>query len=125
MKMHAQGFASLRERMAHISDAWVEVSPALELWLMDARIDPYTQGNIWNHEPERKRKLLAHAAEILKLNKAKEQKGLTIVPLKLYFVNGRAKVQLGLCRGKDAQDKRQTLIERTQKREMDRATKGR
>jgi len=103
---------SIRDGHISISEAWVEVSDKNELWLVGAHINEYLQANQFNHIPARRRKLLAHKHEIEKMQKAIEQKGLTIIPLKLYFKNRRAKLQIAICRGKKQHDKRQDLIER-------------
>ena len=94
------------------------------LWLVGAHIDEYLFANRFNHFPARRRKLLAHVHEIAKMRKAKEQKGCTLIPLKLYFKNRRAKLEMGICRGKDQRDKRQDIINRDAKLEMARAAKA-
>jgi SsrA-binding protein len=94
-----------------------------ELFLVGAHIEPYEKGNINNHDPERPRKLLLHKQEILKLGRQVAEKGLTLIPLKVYFSDGRAKVEIGLCRGKNTIDKRHTLRDREMKREVDRDMK--
>ena len=83
-----------------------------ELWLLNVHIAPYEAGSIYNHDPRRPRKLLLHRDEIVKLSTAVAQKGLTIVALRLYLKNHVAKVELGLARGKQRQDKRRTIIDR-------------
>lgn len=95
-----------------------------ELWLVGAHIAPYSHGNIYNHPPERRRKLLMHRQQILKLKQRVDEKGLTLVPLKLYFTRGLVKVQIGLCRGKHSYDKRDSIKERESKREVARALKA-
>ena len=94
-----------------------------ELFLVGAYINPYKMGNIYNHDPERPRKLLMHKREIEKLAQRIAEKGLTLVPLKLYFKKGIVKVQLGLGRGKNVRDKRETIKARESKLEMQRAMK--
>jgi SsrA-binding protein len=115
---------AIRDAKLHFTDSWIEVSDRDELWWNGGRIDEFSHGNQFNHVPVRKRKLLANRHEILKLGRQVELKGYTLVPLKLYFVKGWAKLQIGLCKGKDGSDKRQTLVERTHQREMDRSLKG-
>ncbi len=115
---------SLRDGRAQITDAYAVVKDG-ELWLLNAHIAPYAQGNIWNHDPLRTRKLLLHRKEILKLIGQVERKGLTLVALELYFRRGRAKVRIGLARGKKLHDKRADLKERDDKRDMQRALKVR
>ncbi len=95
-----------------------------EIVLVGAHIKPYDQGNINNHDPERPRKLLMHKKEILRLRQRVEERGLTLIPLRVYFKHGIVKVEVGLCRGKHSYDKRQTIRERDLKRDMDRALKG-
>ena len=115
---------SVRESHVSLGEAFVEVSKRGELWLVNARIDEYFQaGSYFNHAPGSKRKLLAHKHEIAKLQRAVEQKGTTLIPLKLYFVRGRAKILVGLCKGKKDVDKRQTLVDRAHQREVDRISK--
>jgi len=109
---------SIRDGHISISEAWVDISEKNELWLVGAHINEYSQANQFNHVPARKRKLLAHRHEIEKMQKAIELKGLTLIPLKLYFKNRRAKLQIAICRGKKQQDKRQDLIERDDVRRM-------
>ena len=112
---------SLRLQAPNIKDAFVEVrdkNGKLEAWLLNAHIAPYSHGNIWNHEPTRARKLLLHSHQILRLHGALTQKGLTIVPLKMYFKNGRAKIEIGLGRGKKKYDKRQDIKARDAERDM-------
>ena len=99
-----------------------------ELWLLNAHISPYKQASYQNHEPRRERKLLLHRREINRLIGKLQEKGLTLVPLKIYIKNSRAKLELGLARGKKSYDKRQTLRERQDQRQIERAlgrrTKG-
>lgn len=115
---------SLRDGRAQITDAYAVVKDGA-LWLLNAHIAPYAQGNIWNHDPMRTRKLLLHRKEILELIGAVERKGLTLVALDLYFKHGRAKVRIGLARGKKLHDKRADLKERDDQRDMQRALKVR
>src|SRR3989475_2659372 len=91
-----------------------------ELWLENAHIAVYEHGNRYNHEPMRNRKLLLHRREIAQLQAKVETKGLTLIPLKLYLKGGKAKIELGLCRGKKLYDKRKAIAERDVKREMER-----
>ena len=111
---------SLRAGKASIKEAWALVKQG-ELWLEGMNITPYEQGNRWNHQPLRTRKLLLHRREIERLIGALEREGRTLVPLELYFLKGKAKVALGLAKGKQAHDKRQALKERIAEREMSRA----
>ena len=115
---------SLRAGQGSIQESYVQVKGG-EAWVEGFHIPPYEQGNINNLEPLRRRKLLLHGREIEKLAEAVARKGYTIVPLRVYFKSGRAKMEIGLARGKKAHDKRDTIKERDQQRDMDRALRGR
>jgi SsrA-binding protein len=115
---------SLRAGKASIKEAWAQVKQG-ELWLEGMNITPYEQGNRWNHQPMRTRKLLLHRREIERLIGALEREGRTIVPLELYFLKGKAKVALGLAKGKQAHDKRESIKRREADREMARAVASR
>ena len=107
---------SIRAGRANLKDAYGLVKDN-ELWLLNAHIGPYTHGNIFNHEPLRTRKLLVHAEEIRKLIGKTQQKGMTLIPTRLYFKNGRAKVEMALAKGKQLWDKRETERRRTDDKE--------
>jgi SsrA-binding protein len=111
---------SLRAGRASLVDAFASVKDG-EVWLQNAHIPEYTEGSWTNHEPRRPRKLLLHREQIAKLIGKTKESGLTIVPLSLYFKDGKAKVEIALARGKRAYDKRQTLAARDAAREIDRA----
>ena len=113
---------SLRQGKASLAEAYATVEGD-EAWVRQLHIPPYVQGNRWNPDPVRARKLLLHRAEIEKLKTGVAQKGQTIVPLRLYFSRGHAKLLVALARGKQTHDKRHAIAERDAKREMDRATK--
>ncbi len=113
---------SIRAGHITLKDSYAEVEGG-EMYLVGVHIAPYEQGNIYNHDPERRRKLLMHKREILRLGQTIAEKGFTLVPLRVYFKNGRAKVEIGLCRGKQTVDKRHAIREREQAREVDRAIK--
>ena len=113
---------SIRAGQITLKDSYAEVDGG-ELFLIGVHIAPYEQGNIYNHDPERRRKLLMHKREIVRIGHTIAEKGFTLVPLRVYFKDGRAKVELGLCRGKHTIDKRQTLRKREQDRDVDRALK--
>jgi SsrA-binding protein len=110
---------SLREGRASLVDGFAQVRDG-ELWMYNVHIPEYNQGTWNNHAPRRLRKLLLHRAEIQKLIGKTKESGLTLIPLELYFKDGKAKIELGLARGKKDYDKRQTLLERTMKREAER-----
>jgi SsrA-binding protein len=111
---------SLRQGKASLAEAYAMVQGG-EAWVLQLHIPPYEQGNRWNPDPVRKRKLLLHRREIAMLGEAVDRKGQTIIPLKLYFSKGYAKLLLGVAKGKKAYDKRQSIAERDAKRELDRA----
>lgn len=111
---------SLRSAGMTLKDSYADVRGG-ELYLVAAHIPPYEQGNINNHDPERARKLLLHKHEIFKLSQQIAEKGLTLVPLKVYFSKGKVKVLVGLCRGKHSYDKRAAIKEQEGKREVQRA----
>ena len=112
---------SLREGRASLVDAYATVRDG-EVWLENLHIPEYTQGTWTNHEPRRRRKLLLHRQEIEKLVGKTKESGLTLVPLSLYFKDGKAKVEIALARGKRSYDKRQALAARDADREIARAT---
>ena len=109
---------SLRESQVNFKDCYAAIDNN-EAWLIGCYISPYHHGTDANHDPERKRKLLLHRREISRLLGKIAERGLTLIPLRLYFKEGRAKVELGLARGKKLHDKRATLREREVRREMD------
>lgn len=115
---------ALRDGRAQITDAYGIIKDG-EVWLLNAHIAPYSRGNIWNHEPTRTRKMLLNAKEIRAMIGAVERKGLTLVALDLYFKHGRAKVKIGLARGKQLHDKRADLKEKDDARDMQRALRTR
>ena len=110
---------SLRHGKASLAEAYATVENG-EAWVLQLHIPPYEQGNRWNLEPTRKRKLLLHRTEIVKLERAVAQKGQTIIPLKLYFSRGYAKLLLGIAKGKKTHDKRAAIKERDWQRERQR-----
>jgi SsrA-binding protein len=115
---------SLRDGRASLGQAYAEVRDG-EAWLVGAEIQPYAHGNIRNHEPTRDRKLLLHRKEIASLQGKVRERGLTLVPTRLYWKDGRAKVELRLARGKQTVDKRREIAKRDAQRQMERAFKSR
>ena len=111
---------SLRQGRASLVDGFAEID-AGEAWLHNVHIPEYTQGTWTNHSSRRKRKLLLHRTEIDKLERKVSEKGFTLIPLALYFKDGRAKVEIGVARGKKAYDKRHAIAERTANREKQQA----
>jgi SsrA-binding protein len=110
---------SIRAGQISISEAYVQID-GVEAWLVDAHIAPYDQASYFGHEPRRKRKLLLHRKEIDKLWDEVRKKGVTIVPMRVYLKEGRAKVEIAVGRGKKQYDKRQDLAKRDAQREMER-----
>ena len=117
VKSIRQGHVNLKDSFCLIKDG--------EMSVIGMHISPYEKGNIFNKDPLRQRRLLMHKREILKLYGTLKQEGLTLIPLSLYFKNGRVKVELGLCKGKKLYDKRDDLAKRDAKRTIDRALKER
>ena len=115
---------SLRAGKANLRDSYAEVKDG-EVFVEHMHISPYEQGNIFNHEPLRRKRLLLHKREILKLFGKTREKGFTLVPLKIYFKHGRAKMELALASGKHNYDKRDALHEKSAKRDVERALKER
>lgn len=115
---------ALREGKASLADSYA-VFKGRELFLLNAHIPPFSHGNLANHEPLRSRKLLLHKSEIHKLYGNIETRGFTLIPLKMYFKKGRAKVEIALARGKKMHDKRDSTKEREARRQMDRVMKKR
>jgi len=114
---------SLRDGGVSFKDSYATVRNG-EAWLRGCHISPYSHGTDANHEPERDRKLLLHKREITRIVGKTAEKGLTVVPLKVYFKRGRIKIELGLARGKKLHDKRSALRERETRREMEKAARA-
>lgn len=115
---------SIREGKVNIKDSYAIIRNN-EIYLLNTHISTYKEGNIFNHEETRIRKLLLHKNEIRKINDKIKIKGLTIVPLKVYFVRGKAKVEIGIARGKHTYDKKETIKQRDIDREMKKSLKER
>jgi SsrA-binding protein len=115
---------SLREGKVNLKDSYVHIKD-MEALLFNCHISPYSHGNIMNHEPLRTRKLLLHKKEIVRMQGKIAQKGYTLIPLKIYFKNGRAKVEVGLAKGKREFEKRESIKEREADREIEKAMKSR
>lgn len=111
---------SVRAGQVSLSEAYVSIEDNLQAWLINAHIAPYESASRYNHDPKRPRRLLLHKKEIRKLWDAVRQKGVTIVPVKVYLKEGRAKLEIALAKGKKLYDKRATIAERDMLREMDR-----
>jgi SsrA-binding protein len=115
---------SLRQGGASLQQAYADVREG-EVWLVGAHIAEYGQGNVHNHDPDRERKLLMHRREIESLYGKVRERGLTLVPTRMYFKDGRAKVELALARGKEQRDKRRDIAKRDADRQIERALKSR
>ena len=115
---------SLREGKANLKDSYVLIKDG-EVLLLNCHISPYTHGNIMNHDPLRTRKLLLHKKEIARIQAKALQKGYSLIPLKIYFKESRAKVEIGLARGKKMYEKRDSIKKREADREIERALKTR
>lgn len=114
---------SIRAGKVNLKDAWCSIDDG-EIFVNGMHVSPYEQGNIFNRDPMRVRKLLMHKREIMRLFGTTKQQGLTLIPLSVYFVNGRAKLEVGLCKGKKNYDKRETIAKRDAKRDIERSFRG-
>ena len=114
---------SVRQGKLNLKDAWCSIQNG-EIFVNGMHISPYEQGNIFNRDPMRVRKLLMHRREIMRLFGVTRQQGLTLIPLSVYFNKGKAKVKVGLCKGKKLYDKRSVQADRDAKRNIERAMKG-
>lgn len=114
---------SIRDNKVSLDESYIKID-GKEAWLIDAHIAPYELANRFNHEPRRNRKLLLHKKEILNLWNDVRQKGVTIVPVRMYLKNGRAKLEIAIAKGKKLYDKRATIAKKDMEREMERRNKG-
>jgi SsrA-binding protein len=114
-----------RTGKVNLSDGWVEITDKGEAWLREVHISRYSHGNQMNHEEKRSRRLLLHRREIAKLAEKTQEKGLTVVPLKMYFKNQFIKVEIGVAKGKKLHDKRETSKKKEADRDMQRAMRSR
>lgn len=124
MALYGTEIKSLRSGGANLREGFIRIANG-EAWLVNVHISPYEGGNVRNHEPDRERKLLLHKAEIIAMAIKAKQKGLTMVPLRIYWSKNRAKLEIGLAKGKRQYDKREAIAARDARREMDRARKTR
>jgi SsrA-binding protein len=126
ISLHGSEIKSIRAGQVSIQESYVDVENGQEAWLLEAHIAPYEQaGKFFNHEPRRKRRLLLHKKEIRELWNNVRIKGMTIVPLRVYLKDGRAKVEIAIAKGKKAYDKRETIAKRDQARDKERAMRVR
>jgi SsrA-binding protein len=116
---------SIRAGQMSIAESYVDIEDGGSAWLVEAHIAPYEQANRFNHDPRRKRRLLLHKKQIRELWNAVRQKGMTIVPTRVYLKDGRAKIEIALARGKKAFDKRAAIAKRDQAREQERESRVR
>ena len=114
---------ALRQGKANLKDSYARIKEG-EIFLVDSHVSPYSYGNQFNHDPDRTRKLLMHKREIRKLYGKTREKGFTLIPLRMYFKDGKAKVEIGLAKGKKLYDKRDDLKRRAMEREIERSFKG-
>lgn len=124
IELYGTEIKSIRNGRVNLKDSFCSVGNG-EMFAIGLHISPYEQGNIFNRDPLRKKKLLLHKKEIMKLFGQSQQQGLSIVPLQLYIINGRAKLEIGLCKGKKLHDKREVAAKRDAERTIDRALKER
>ncbi len=115
---------SIRQGKVNLKESWAQIRKG-EVWIEGMHISPYEQGNIFNRDPLRAKKLLLHRKEIRKLDSLVMKQGFTLIPLELYFKDGRVKVQLGLCKGKKLHDKRDDMARKDSDREIQRALRQR
>jgi len=124
MELKGTEVKSLRSGKANLKDSYAQVENG-ELYVFNMHISPYEQGNRFNVDPVRRRKLLMHKKEIMRLLGKTKEKGLTLVPLKVYFTRGKAKIELALAQGKKLYDKREAQAEKSAKRDIEKAIKER
>ena len=120
LSLQGSEIKSLRAGQVSLSEAFVSVEDDLQPWLMNAHIAPYDAANRFNHDPKRARRLLLHKREIRELHDAVQKKGMTIIPVKIYLKDGRAKLDLAIAKGKKLYDKRASIADRDAQREIDR-----
>ena len=123
LELYGTEVKSIREGRVNLKDAWCQVKDG-EIFALGMHISPYEKGNIFNRDPMRPKRLLMHKREINKLFGLTKQQGYAIIPLSVYFVKGRAKLEVGLCKGKKLYDKRAAAAEKDAKRSIDRTMKS-
>ena len=121
--LHGTEVKSMRQGRVNLTEAFCQVKGG-EMWVIGMHISPYEQGNIFNVDPLRDKKLLMHKSEIRKLSSQVQRQGYTLIPLRIYLKDGRMKLELGLCKGKQLHDKRDDAAQRAAKRDIERATKN-
>ena len=121
--LHGTEVKSMRQGRVNLKEAFCQVKGG-EMWVIGMHISPYEQGNIFNVDPLRDKKLLMHKSEIRKLSSQVQRQGYTLIPLRIYLKDGRMKLELGLCKGKQLHDKRDDAAQRAAKRDIERAMKN-
>ena len=121
--LHGTEVKSMRQGRVNLKEAFCQVKGG-EMWVIGMHISPYEQGNIFNVDPLRDKKLLMHKSEIRKLSSQVQRQGYTLIPLRIYLKDGRMKLELGLCKGKQLHDKRDDAADRAAKRDIERAMKN-
>jgi SsrA-binding protein len=117
LSLQGSEIKSIRAGQISLAESFIEIEDGKEAWLVEAHIATYSQANRFNHDPKRRRRLLLHKKEIHKMWNEVRQKGVTIVPIKVYLKNGRAKIEIAIAKGKQLHDKRDTIAKRDQERE--------
>jgi SsrA-binding protein len=125
LSLQGSEIKSIRAGQVSIVEAYVDIEGGNEAWLVEAHIAPYAQANRFNHEPKRKRRLLLHKKQIREMWNNVRQKGMTVVPTRIYLKGGRAKIEIALAKGKKNYDKREAIAKRDQAREADRESRAR
>jgi SsrA-binding protein len=125
LSLQGSEIKSIRAGQVSIVEAYVDIEGGNEAWLIEAHIAPYAQANRFNHEPKRKRRLLLHKKQIREMWNQVRQKGMTVVPIRIYLKDGRAKIEIALAKGKKNYDKREAIAKRDQAREADRESRAR
>jgi len=123
LSLHGSEIKSIRAGQVSINEAFIQIE-SFEAWLINAHIAPYNAASIFNHDPKRKKKLLMHKNEIMKIWNTVRQKGVTIIPVAVYLKNGRAKIEIATAKGKKLYDKRESIAKRDQERESAKSQKG-
>ena len=123
LELYGTEVKSIREGRVNLKDSWCNIKDG-EIFACGMHISPYEKGNIFNRDPMRVKKLLMHKREIAKLFGLTKQQGYAIIPLSVYFVRGRAKLQIGLCKGKKLYDKRETEAKKSANRDIERSLRG-
>ncbi|MBI5294650.1 MAG: SsrA-binding protein SmpB [Chloroflexi bacterium] len=125
LSLQGSEIKSIRAGQVSIVEAYVDIEGGEEAWLIESHIAPYAQANRFNHEPKRKRRLLLHKKQIREMWNQVRQKGMTVVPIRIYLKDGRAKIEIALAKGKKNYDKREAIAKRDQAREADRESRAR